>query len=342
MTLAQWSTTAANNASGVTNVNWAEGQAPSTVNNSARQEMADVATWYRTDGEWIDRNDTVAFSSGTIVTFTGQDVTSIYNVGRRIRTVSATPGTMYGRITASSTSGSDTVVTISFDSTAVLSNEAISDLSVGIIGNSTGTQSLDAENIARLAQFGMPTGAMMEFGSTTAPTGFLLCDGTGYSRTTYADLFAVVGTAFGSSSTSTFAVPDRRGRAGVGLDNMGGTSANVLTSTAADTLGGTLGQESTSQAVTLTGSVTSHSLSEAELPASVTLNSPGNTGDINNAATGAMTIAGTTGTTRGARSLALSLGSGTAHTHSDNFAVSSTDTISVVQPSIALPYIIKT
>jgi hypothetical protein len=46
MSIDQWSTTAGNNASGVTGVNWAEGQAPSTVNDSARAMMADVAAWY--------------------------------------------------------------------------------------------------------------------------------------------------------------------------------------------------------------------------------------------------------------------------------------------------------
>lgn len=46
MSIDQWSSVAANNASGVTGVNWAEGQAPSTVNDSARALMADVATWY--------------------------------------------------------------------------------------------------------------------------------------------------------------------------------------------------------------------------------------------------------------------------------------------------------
>jgi hypothetical protein len=52
-------------------------------------------------------------------------------------------------------------------------------------------------------------------------------------------------------------------------------------------------------------------VNEANLPSSVTVNQS-STGDINNAATGAMTIAGTTGTSRGARSLSLSLGSGTS------------------------------
>ena len=48
--VASWSTTAANNATADANVNWAEGQAPSTVNNSARAEMASVAL-YRDDVE---------------------------------------------------------------------------------------------------------------------------------------------------------------------------------------------------------------------------------------------------------------------------------------------------
>lgn len=46
MAINEWSTTPGNNASGVTGVNWAEGQAPSTVNDSARAVMADVAAWY--------------------------------------------------------------------------------------------------------------------------------------------------------------------------------------------------------------------------------------------------------------------------------------------------------
>lgn len=136
MSIAQWSTTAANNATAADNINWAEGQAPSTVNNSARQEMADVANWYRNTAEFIDRDDNAAFSSAAQIKFTGTDLTGTYKVGRRILTTSSTPGTLHGRITASSFS-TDTTVTISFDSTAVLSNEAISDVQVGIISGST-------------------------------------------------------------------------------------------------------------------------------------------------------------------------------------------------------------
>lgn len=86
------------------------------------------------------------------------------------------------------------------------------------------------------------------------PTGWLLCDGSAVSRTTYAALFAIIGTTYGAGNgTTTFNVPDFRGRVPVGLDNMGGSSANRLTAVAADTLGGTLGAET-------------HTLSTPEIP----------------------------------------------------------------------------
>lgn len=57
-----------------------------------------------------------------------------------------------------------------------------------------------------------PIGSIIPFGGTTAPSGFLLCQGQAVSRTTYAELFAVIGTSFGSGDGSTtFNVPDLRG-----------------------------------------------------------------------------------------------------------------------------------
>jgi microcystin-dependent protein len=49
------------------------------------------------------------------------------------------------------------------------------------------------------------------YGASTAPTNFLSCDGTSYSRTTYATLFAVIGTSFGAIDVDSFSVPDFRG-----------------------------------------------------------------------------------------------------------------------------------
>ena len=65
-----------------------------------------------------------------------------------------------------------------------------------------------------------PIGSIISYGGTTAPVGFLLCQGQAVSRTTYAELFAVIGTSFGSGDGSTtFNVPDLREATtkGVGL-----------------------------------------------------------------------------------------------------------------------------
>jgi microcystin-dependent protein len=90
----------------------------------------------------------------------------------------------------------------------------------------------------------------MPFAGSSAPSGWLLCDGTGVSTTTYADLFAVIGYTYGGSG-SLFALPDLRGRVPVGLDNMGGTDALRLDVT--NTLGGS-------------GGTQTHQLSTAEMP----------------------------------------------------------------------------
>ena len=70
-------------------------------------------------------------------------------------------------------------------------------------------------------------GVIKMYGGTAAPTGALLCDGTAYSRATYARLFAVVGTKFGSGNGSTtFNVPDFRQRFPLGKA-ASGTGANL-------------------------------------------------------------------------------------------------------------------
>lgn len=74
----------------------------------------------------------------------------------------------------------------------------------------------------------VPTGAYFPYAGSAAPTGFLLCDGSSLLRSSYADLFAVIGTSFGAADGTHFNVPDLRGRVPVGLDNMGGTAANRI------------------------------------------------------------------------------------------------------------------
>ena len=92
---------------------------------------------------------------------------------------------------------------------------------------------------------GLPSGlGPLPWPTDTAPAGWLLCYGQAVSRATYANLFAVIGTTFGiGDNLTTFNVPDRRGRLGLGKDNMGGVSADRVTNAAADTIGGSLGSE---------------------------------------------------------------------------------------------------
>lgn len=71
----------------------------------------------------------------------------------------------------------------------------------------------------------VPTGCVAMYINATPPTGWLLCNGTAVSRTTYAALFTVIGTTYGSGDGSTtFNLPDMQGRVPVGV----GTHADVV------------------------------------------------------------------------------------------------------------------
>ena len=88
---------------------------------------------------------------------------------------------------------------------------------------------------------GVPAGCVMPYAGATAPDGWLLCHGQAVSRTTYADLFAAIGTAYGpGDGSTTFSLPDLRGRVAAGRDDMGGTDAGRLAGgvTNRTTLGG--------------------------------------------------------------------------------------------------------
>lgn len=77
---------------------------------------------------------------------------------------------------------------------------------------------------------------------TSAPSLWLFCGGQAISRTTYSDLFSAIGTTYGSGDGSTtFNVPDLKGRVIVGKDDMGGTAANRITSGVSGIAGTTLG-----------------------------------------------------------------------------------------------------
>ena len=88
----------------------------------------------------------------------------------------------------------------------------------------------------------IPTGSVIPFAGATAPVGWLLCFGQNVSRVTYASLFAVIGTQYGSGDgATTFGIPDLRGRAPFGKDDMGGSAANRITLGVSLIQGNTLG-----------------------------------------------------------------------------------------------------
>jgi len=102
----------------------------------------------------------------------------------------------------------------------------------------------------------IPTGTILAFGAETLPSEYsnywLLCDGRAVSRTTYSRLFAVIGTSFGSGNGSTtFNLPDLRGRVPAGLDDIGGTAANRLTTAGSGINGLLIGAAGGAQNVTL-------------------------------------------------------------------------------------------
>lgn len=109
----------------------------------------------------------------------------------------------------------------------------------------------------------VPSGTLMATARATAPTGYLLCDGTAISRTTYATLFAAIGTVYGTGNgTTTFNLPDLRGRVPVAPDNMG-TGAGAAGRLVFPPTPGALGQ---------TGGEATHTLTTGEMPADVPYN----------------------------------------------------------------------
>ena len=97
-----------------------------------------------------------------------------------------------------------------------------------------------------LQNIAIPVGTIQSYAGASAPSGWLLCDGAAVLRTTYADLFSLIGEAFGAGdTTTTFNVPDLQRRMPVGK----GTS---------DTIGDSDGLAEGSRGLTHTHSVPAH------------------------------------------------------------------------------------
>lgn len=109
-----------------------------------------------------------------------------------------------------------------------------------ILKNSADVQQWDVNAVEMVAPAApsnpapVPTGAIIAYGAAAAPSGYTLCDGSAINRTTFAALFAVIGTTYGAGDGSTtFNVPDMRGKfpfgkAAAGTGNALGASFGTI------------------------------------------------------------------------------------------------------------------
>lgn len=80
---------------------------------------------------------------------------------------------------------------------------------------------INPEDMTSSSDYGsLPIGSIIPYSGTTAPEGYSICDGKELNRETYKELFSIIGTTFGNGDgTSTFNLPDLKGRISVGLDS---------------------------------------------------------------------------------------------------------------------------
>ena len=83
----------------------------------------------------------------------------------------------------------------------------------------------------------VPTGAILPYGGATAPSNFLLCDGSAVSRTTYLDLFTILSTSYGvGNGSTTFNLPNLQGRFPLGYSASAPTKVFTFASRSSDTI----------------------------------------------------------------------------------------------------------
>lgn len=208
-----------------------------------------------------------------------------------------------------------------------------------VTGLGAGTASGDAATKGQV-DAATPTGTVADFAGASAPSGWLLCYGQAISRTTYAALFTVIGATFGNGNGSTtFNVPDCRGRVSAGKDNMGGTSANRLTGLSGGVNGDVLGG---------VGGAEAHTLTVAQMPAHThgVTGSTDASGDHTHSTLGSgFASGGAAGVTGGSSALVSGTGAAGNHTHTVTGTAASAGSGTAhnnVQPVIIFNKIIKT
>ena len=173
----------------------------------------------------------------------------------------------------------------------------------------------------------VPTGTLSAFAGSISPSDYVFADGSALnsvSDISLADLFILIGTNYGGTGASDFNVPDLRGRALMGLDNLGGVSASRMTNVQADVLGGSGGVESVLLTAAQNGSHTHIGGAHTHAYLKGNITSDGNTGIISTNKTSSQT---STATSSDGAVATTSSGNGDAHAND--------------QPWLAISIIIK-
>jgi len=248
-----WSTTASTNASVDSSVNFAEGQAPSSLNDSNRAVMARL----REFGNDIAGAITTGGSSTAYTVASNQVFDTLAHMNGQV--IAFTPHTTNGATVTLNVDGLGAKPLRPAPNVELQSGVLIQGTPyIALYNNSDAVFYLRGVGTAP----GVPLGSSFDYWGTSAPsTFFALAFGQAISRATYATLFTLFSTTYGTGDGSTtFNLPDLRGRVCAGKDDMGGSALGLIGTVATDNgtiVGTTLGSK---------GGTPTHILTTGEMP----------------------------------------------------------------------------
>ena len=341
-------TTASLNGNGLATGSAVEGMPPSAINDSLRQMMKDTKDWYL-NAEWIEVGDGQTAVNPTRVSGTqisiNADVTTQYHAGRRIKLIDGTGTTLYGTITVSAYVSPTTTITVGWDS--------------GSIGSGTITSTMlgitSAVNTS--APTNIPVGGVIIWTQSALPNGFLLADGSLVNKVDYPALFSALGNTYGTATATQFYLPNLADKFVIGkgstYNTLGGTGGVSSITPSGTNSSLTFSGNSFTPSGSISGTVAGHAITQAQLP-NVNLS----TTKMFKTEQGADDRGSSSGAGGAYETAIIPLGgSGQTHSHgfSGSFSGSSVtpsgsintptftgNSASIINPYIALSYIIKT